>query len=236
MSESVIVVDRESVLVGVSATYQAAGLDVDCAAAGIVPLQKLVAAYPLTWYEVPNLSHRSSATYLRTRIGRPIPTRPGPDEPLAGRLYAKSAGGCILVEQRDPLVRRRFTVAHELGHYVLHFLPRLDEGSIVFDEELPLTEGEEQGELSPTGRPLLWRANGESDQQIAPQQMEAEADLFAAELLMPETLCRQLVKQHLKLCGGRQAVLARRLAAECLVSQAAMTRRMYELGLPEGAA
>jgi len=233
MRGPVVSVDRDTVLIGAAAVYQAAGLDASYAAAGIAPLQKLVAAYPLSWYEVPNLTQRTSATYLRTKMGRPITPHPDRDEPLAGRLYAKSAGGCILVEQKDPLVRRRFTVAHELGHYVLHFLPRLVEGPVVFEEELPLTEDEALDEPSVRGRPLLLEPDGGSASQITPQQMEAEADLFAAELLMPEPLCRELVRSHLRLCGGRRAVLGRRLATECLVSQAAMTRRLHELDLPE---
>jgi Zn-dependent peptidase ImmA (M78 family) len=232
MRDSVVSVDRDVVLAGVGAVYQAAGLDANYAAAGIALLQKLVAAFPLSWYEVPSLTQKTSATYLRSKMGRPITPLPDRDEPLAGRLYAKSAGGCILVEQTDPLVRRRFTVAHELGHYVLHVLPRLVDGPVVFEEELPITEDEAPDDSRLMGRPLLLEPDGGTTNRITPPQMEAEADLFAAELLMPERLCQELVRSHSRLCGGRRSVLGRRLATECLVSQAAMTRRLRELDLP----
>jgi hypothetical protein len=56
-------------------------------------------------------------------------------------------------------------------------------------------------------------------------RMEAEANQFAAELLMPEAACRALVQQL-----GKQAN-PRRLAPEFLVSVSAMTWRLRSLGL-----
>ena len=48
---------------------------------------------------------------------------------MAGYLFAyqrdESSYGCILVKQDDPVERRRFSAAHELGHYLPHFLPLL---------------------------------------------------------------------------------------------------------------
>jgi Zn-dependent peptidase ImmA (M78 family) len=66
------------------------------------------------------------------------------------------------------------------------------------------------------------------------EQMEAEANRFAAALLMPADRCRTLALRYAEQYGGKRAVLARRLCTEFLVSQAAMLRRLTDLGLIEG--
>jgi IrrE N-terminal-like domain len=233
MSGTVVSVDCEAVRSSVAAAYRAAGLEHKYGVAAVAPLRKLVAAYPLAWYEVPDLTERTAAMQLHTKLGVPIDEPYGEDEPLSGRLYATGAGGCILVEQRHPLVRRRFTVAHELGHYIIHVLPRLAQGVTVFDEEL-LGAREEQGQ---DGRLAGWPSMIGNRGQLIPidvSKAEEEADLFAAELLIPEPVCRYLVEANSRRCGGRQEVLARLLATECLVSETAMVRRLKELSHPEG--
>jgi len=87
--------------------------------------------------------------------------------------------------------RRRFTIAHEVGHFVLH-----------------------PGRLAPE------RGGAVS---IAWQLQEREADRFAAELLMPESLVREAVLEN----GGD----ADRLADRFEVSRRAMQARLRELGL-----
>jgi len=89
--------------------------------------------------------------------------------------------------------RRRFAIAHEIGHFVLHPEPRRRERS---------------GAVSEAG-------NGE----------EREADAFAAELLMPEHLVREAVRES----GPGVARLADRFA----VSRKAMQARLRSLGLAE---
>jgi Zn-dependent peptidase ImmA (M78 family) len=61
--------------------------------------------------------------------------------------------------------------------------------------------------------------------------MEEEADHFAAALLLPAEVMRELVTKHTVRCGGRRAILVRLMAAECLVSAAAMSRRLDYLKL-----
>jgi len=219
-------IDRELVRARVAESYVAANSDVRHVAA-IAPLRLLVAARPLTWREVPGLTTRTSAIVLQQLIGRSVESETGPDAPLSGRLYASASGGYILINAGDPLPRRRYTVAHELGHYVLHVLPALDRGETRFDEVLPV---EEQGAGSDPGlgrRHLNELASG--------ALAEEQADLFAAELLMPAATCAALVQRYADLCGGNRQVLARRLATECLVSEPAMKRRLAELQLPEDA-
>jgi hypothetical protein len=89
--------------------------------------------------------------------------------------------------------RRRFTIAHEIGHFVLHQEPSRPERGGAVDE---------------VGR-----------------REEREADAFAAELLMPEHLVREAVREH----GPDVARLADRFA----VSRKTMQARLRHLGLAE---
>jgi hypothetical protein len=89
--------------------------------------------------------------------------------------------------------RRRFTIAHEIGHFVLHEERRRPGSDGAVDE-----------------------AGGAE---------EREADTFAAELLMPEHLVREAVREH-----GPDAT---RLADRFEVGRKAMQTRLRELGLAE---
>jgi Zn-dependent peptidase ImmA (M78 family) len=77
-----------------------------------------------------------------------------------GRLVTSPGkGGSIRVKQGLDPGRRRFTIAHEIGHYVLHPL-------------IPHNRQHTKADLT------IWHDASE----------EAEANIFAAELLMPEFL------------------------------------------------
>lgn len=80
-------------------------------------------------------------------------------ENAEGRIVASASGGTIRVKPGMNPGRRRFTIAHEIGHYLLH--PR---------------EGLHREDTAKTF--TLWNDAGE----------ETEANVFAAELLMPESL------------------------------------------------
>lgn len=82
-------------------------------------------------------------------------------ENCEGRIVASSTGGTIRIKKGLNPGRRRFTAAHEIGHFLLH--PRA--GMEFQDTASNFT---------------LWNDAGE----------EAEANMFAAELLMPESLFR----------------------------------------------
>ena len=213
--------------------YRAAGLEPGALAGTVAPLARLLRAYGLVADEVTGLSGQRAAALLAAQGGRGSQDA-GTPAPLAGYLHANAAGGWILVNRDDPLVRRRFSVAHELGHYVLHFLPLLaatdgDGGRdlLEFGESLPRADGET--DASATGRVTL------SAGQLAPAPSdrigwEAEADRFAALVLMPEAVVRARVTA-LGARGGPRESLARRLASELLVSRAAMRRRLADLAL-----
>jgi Zn-dependent peptidase ImmA (M78 family) len=101
----------------------------------------------------------------------------------------------IVLRADEPAVRRRFTLAHEVGHWVCQ-----------------VKEGHDA--------PAYCRAA-----DIAPEAdrlLEREANVFAAELLMPEPAVRE---------GFRRAATTTELAKSFGVSDEAMGWRMYNLGL-----
>ena len=108
------------------------------------------------------------------------------------------------VNASDILARRRFTAAHELGHAVLH---RASMGATLQDATIEETDG-----------PL--------------NAMEAEANRFAAELLMPEVILRARADE-LRAAHGccPRVVLGYRLASELLVSREAVGYRLKNLGV-----
>ena len=107
------------------------------------------------WVEAPGEIDLES---LAHKAGR-LRIEEGGLENAEGRIVASASGGTIRVKPGLNPGRRRFTIAHEIGHYVLH--PR--EGLDREDTAANFT---------------LWNDPGE----------ETEANLFAAELLMPEFL------------------------------------------------
>jgi len=94
---------------------------------------------------------------------RLVPFRNG----ISGMLERLKTGFRITVNELDPTTRRRFTVAHELGHYMLHgHMLRVGDG-IDDDKAYRSTE-----------------IGLYHNKKIGPAQ-EIEANRFAANLLMP---------------------------------------------------
>jgi Zn-dependent peptidase ImmA (M78 family) len=113
----------------------------------------------------------------------------------------------VLIRQGDSLVRKRFTIAHELGHVVLHLRAA--------DQEFIDTEAD------------LFRTSDEASDDWTPERrQEWEANVFAAELLMPADLVRS-TWASLPESGRTVAALARFFQ----VSETAMAIRLQELGV-----
>lgn len=114
---------------------------------------------------------------------------------ISGMLQRDHPTGSYIcyVSKSEPSVRQRFTAAHELGHFMLH---RHMIGDTLQDN-------------------FLLRAEGLSNAQ------EAEANQFAADLLMPRDLISKAMNEGVNTVEG----LAKRFG----VSQIAMSIR---LGLP----
>jgi|GEM_PF-810829 len=241
----------------VELAYQEAGLELENLKPGVVPLYELIRGYPIRVAEIKDMTIQSVADFLEVETGQKLPLTDSKtqDLKLAGYLYLLEYKsffyGCILVEQKPhlaPVSRRRFSAAHELGHYLLHFLPLLQthqENSL--KEPLILTEGlyvqnkseedDESKEDNEKSTAQFTFTNGIQavidSLGIDEKQMEAEADQFAAELLMPASACFALAKRYRGRFGTKRDVLAKRLATEFLVSQEAMKRRLKDLQLPE---
>jgi Zn-dependent peptidase ImmA (M78 family) len=128
------------------------------------------------------------------------------DDELSGMVYVKDGTPIIGVNALHHPNRQRFTLAHEVGHLVLH--------RAEITKQIHVDKG----------FPMLMR-NAESATGV--DDMEIEANFFAAELLMPEEfLARSLQGQSFDI-DDEGAVSA--LAKEYKVSTAAMRFRLGNL-------
>jgi len=128
------------------------------------------------------------------------------DDELSGMVYVKDGTPIIGVNALHHPNRQRFTLAHEVGHLVLH-RPEITK-QIHVDK----------------GFPMLMR---DAASAAGVDEMEIEANFFAAELLMPEDfLARSLQGQSFDI-DDEGAVSA--LAKEYKVSVAAMRFRLGNL-------
>jgi len=133
------------------------------------------------------------------------------DEDVSGFLFRQASHTIIGVNKIQNEVRRRFTIAHELGHYFLHGGQGLQEVHIDRVGKLKL-----RGPSSSTG--------------IDPE--EVEANFFAAELLMPIKFLAQeeTIKTGLDLSGDDNSKEISSLADKYGVSRQALTFRLGNLG------
>jgi Zn-dependent peptidase ImmA (M78 family) len=123
---------------------------------------------------------------------------------ISGILMIKGESVGAMVNLFHPEVRKRFTLAHELGHYLLHRRKK-----ILFVDEFA----------------VMYRGSGHAD--IDP--MEVEANVFAAALLMPEDAVRADLKADPSIAKSDNAI--RKLAKRYNVSPAAMKYRLRQLKL-----
>lgn len=133
------------------------------------------------------------------------------DDSLSGFLIHDESGKVFIgVNGSDGERRQRFTVAHELGHFFLH------------DRTEPFLDG-------PTGKFKVMSRDEVSRDGTDPR--EIEANLFAAELLMPAEKIRCDLEQHghLDLLDEDDRVISD-LAKKYQVSVRALTIRLERLG------
>ncbi len=187
-----------------------------------VPLDRLIATYNLVHEEVPGLSRAAAGAFLaRWNVQRPELLED--TSPLAGFLFANTRGGYILVRADDPLPRRRFTAAHELGHYLLHFLPRLQAAR---DPETHLMQAD--GDET-----VREEEKGIEENALSLPEMERQANRFAAELLMPEAVCREARENYASRFGTTVRFLEHHLSGDLLVSRDAVRWRLRGLRLAD---
>ena len=89
-----------------------------------------------------------------------------PDD-VSGFLYRDDTYALIGVNENHPTSRQRFTLAHELGHYVMHEGDYIDDQFRINFRDITSSTGTKMNEI--------------------------EANAFAAALLMPEHLVREAV-------------------------------------------
>lgn len=130
------------------------------------------------------------------------------EDGVSGLLITNGGRSTIFVNSKDKLARQRFSIAHELGHFLLRHHAKegdhvhVDKGVRVLQRGLKASQG------------------------VDP--IEIEANHFAACLLMPANLLRQTVEE----LGGRPVTeeMVDELAKRFVVSEQAMTIRLTNLG------
>ena len=213
-------INRATLCQVVQALYQEVDVAPPCERYPIAPLGPVLERLPLRCLEVAPLSGQVAEKMLRQRGVQlePNALKGCDSEPLAGFLFAGGALGFVFVLKTDPVTRRRFSIAHELGHYLLHFRPRLLAPTEEMDPLLGMTDAFRTTEAEDA------EAVGEEARMQQFLQVEREANHFAAELLMPEEVVTTLAARwRFRLTDE---ALVERLAAELLVSKAAMRLRL----------
>jgi Zn-dependent peptidase ImmA (M78 family) len=125
---------------------------------------------------------------------------------LSGMVHRRKDGRAVIgVNSLDPPTRRRFTIAHEIGHLILHKNEQFH-----VDEKFPIGLRNEVSSL-------------------AVDEKEIEANQFAAELLMPSDLIAKDIEELPSDIETEDAIS--RLARHYQVSIQAMTIRLSTLGI-----
>ena len=124
---------------------------------------------------------------------------------VSGVLAIKDGKGTIGYNLKEPKVRRRFTIAHELGHYELH----KEKSDLFVDKE------------------FIYRSQ-HSAHTVDHQVMEHEANYFASCILMPtDQVRKELDKRDIDLFSEDGI---KELAKKFEVSPTAMSLRITKLG------
>ncbi len=129
-----------------------------------------------------------------------------PDD-LSGVLIVEGETRVIGFHASHAPVRQRFTIAHEIGHYILHVKP--NQSRLFVDRFVAYRRDDEQNK-------------GKDTEEI-------EANAFAAALLMPEALVRGEITKHGYDLDDEEDVAE--LARRFNVSPMAMSYRLINLGL-----
>lgn len=144
---------------------------------------------------------------IALKLGAKLSYEPfeGKDE-ISGVLFRDGDTVVIGINSAHPNTRQRFTIAHEIGHLVLH------KGAIFVDKTV--------------------RLNRNSLSSMAIDSKEIEANQFAAELLMPAELVTEEARKRLKKTGRLSELsLIDALASAFKVSTHAMEIRLTNLGI-----
>lgn len=206
-----------------------------------------------------DLSERTAFAYLERAYGIDTSMGVPPDPaPLAGGLFVTESGShrWVFVEESEAAPRQRFTIAHEIGHLILHAEPDLERaraiGPSLFEQErAPSTlrafgrcstaavGAEERDPEASTSRASRATGTAHTTQLSQADLREIHANHFAAELLMPYEAVRRLIASAAGPTGVRTpadvARLTGLLAERFDVStEAAWKRLTKDLGIAAG--
>lgn len=164
-------------------------------------------ALPISVLELRRLSVASAEDWLRRR-GAPF-TLGCHDRSLRGCLVSYGGNGMVLLEGTDPEDERRFSLAHEVSHFLLDYLlprrraiERLGDRIVeVLDGRRRPTTEERVGALLgdvPVGvhTHLMDRTSGGAIGHASVRGAESRADRLALELLAPENEVRRRAPDH----------------------------------------
>jgi Zn-dependent peptidase ImmA (M78 family) len=127
---------------------------------------------------------------------------------VSGMLVVESHRGAIGYNFAHARVRQRFTVAHEIAHFLLHLKKNL-RSQLFIDKYVVFRRDDHSSEGN--------------------DQQEVEANRFGAALLMPKSLVRKEITRHDLDLDDDEALSF--LAKKFQVSTAAMTNRLATLRL-----
>lgn len=150
-----------------------------------------------------------SVEKLLEKVGIKIKKEAFEDQRVSGFIQMKTNAGSpiIVINDNNTSVRQRFTIAHELGHYFLHSAQSVHVDDI------------------DTADMVLYRDEVASQ---ATHLREIEANQFAAELLMPDSLISKDIEKLRKENNGMSDIIVG-LAEKYEVSQAAMAIRLNKI-------
>lgn len=131
-------------------------------------------------------------------------------EDVSGMIHKESGSATIYVKSSDHPRRKRFTIAHELGHNFLNHLP-----GIHVDKKLNFRTN------------IMLRS---SNTEKAAVRSETQANQFAAELLMPSFMVHEIFPKLSKKSFSDEDLITE-LADTFKVSEIAMSIRLQNLGL-----
>jgi Zn-dependent peptidase ImmA (M78 family) len=129
-------------------------------------------------------------------------------EKVSGMIVVKGERGAIGYNSAHPRVRQRFTISHEIAHFLLH--ARKDENPQLFIDGA-----------------VAFRPDKNTSTTL--DNHEVEANHLAAALLMPRALVREEMRKRDLDLDDEDAIIS--LAKEFHAGAAAMSNRLFNLGV-----
>ncbi len=128
------------------------------------------------------------------------------DEDHSGMIYIGANGVVIGVNNSHPSNRKRFTIAHEIGHLALH--AHVLEGQAHIDKKFGV------------------QLNRDKRSSLGNDYLEIQANQFAAELLMPSDLLKKEIKGEYFDLDDDERI--KELAKKYQVSEQAMSIKLFQ--------